>query len=540
MTAVVARAASAAGDACEFPLVLDGVSLQGRAARLADLLDPAFLTEAGWDPVTRVLSLPAQHRLLGRTLCRVQGCPATAHGTKTGGLCRRCCARLTRAGMSAEDIGSAAELPVLPARPDGCSVPGCRRMSPGGRSSQRTGLRQTHSRRLRRTPGMSIEAFLADPDLAPLPALGPCEVAACARRAESEHGYCPTHYVRWRTAVTADPGIDQRHWQRTQPAVSQGGQVSLRGLAPLVVVEVLFGIGARTRGGAEITDVNLRAVCDTLRRVQVASIEACEADRVSAGKPARSLLRALVREVRRALADPESEQVKDVWDLGVFGHPGRLTFTGITQPWLRHAAKRWAAEELPCHRGAGAANVQEKINALARLSESLRTRPDGGLVPAALGRSDIENLLNRLAYLEAAGKISRYRRNVVCRGVRAALAGIRARGLTRAGSRAPGCPAMSPSGSATSPPSPSAANREGTCHRRSWPCSARTWTPSPRSRSGSPPRSRSTPGAGLRTSWACRWTAWLATPTAPPCSSTTTPKPIAWAAAYRSATPPPP
>ena len=41
------------------------MGLQGPAARLAGLLDPAFLAEAGWDPVTRVLSLPARHRLLG-------------------------------------------------------------------------------------------------------------------------------------------------------------------------------------------------------------------------------------------------------------------------------------------------------------------------------------------------------------------------------------------------------------------------------------------------------------------------------------------
>ncbi len=86
-----------------------------------------------------------------------------------------------------------------------------------------------------------MERFLADPWVRPLPALGPCNVAACARRAESEHGYCPTHYVRWRNTVTADPTVDERHWRLTQPAVSEGGQVSLRGLAPLAVVEVLFG-----------------------------------------------------------------------------------------------------------------------------------------------------------------------------------------------------------------------------------------------------------------------------------------------------------
>ena len=436
-TALAVLPAAEAGH--EFPGVLCGVWLDGPAARLARVLDPAFLTEAGWDPVSRVLCLPAEHPLLGRALCRVEGCPATAHGTKLGGLCWRCFARLRRAGRSTSEIISSVELPPLPPRPPGCAVPGCQRMSPGGRQRQRTGLCQAHSRRFRRAPGMAMERFLADRWVRPLPALGPCTVAACARRAESEHGYCPTHYARWRTTVTADPGGDQRHWQLTQPAVSEGGQVSLRGLPPLVVVEVLFGVQQRTRGGAKLTDVNLRAVADTLRRTQVGSVAAAEAGRVP-GKPARSLFRALVDEVRRALADPGSEQLNDIWDLAVFGHPGRLAFTGITQPWLGQAAKRWAAEELPRHRGAGASNVRIKVNALARLSASLHSRPDHGMGPAALGRPDIDSFLARLGYQESAGQISRYHRNVICRGARAALTGIRALGLTRTGQTAAGLP----------------------------------------------------------------------------------------------------
>jgi integrase len=437
--AAVRAVPAAAGRGGEFPGVLAGVVLEGPAARLAGMLDGAFLAEAGWDPATGVLSLPAGHRLLGRALCRVDGCAATAHGTKTGGLCWRCFARLTRAGMSAAEIISSPELPPLPDRSAGCAVPGCLRMSPGGRRGQRTGLCQAHSRRFRRAPGMTMERFLADPRVLPLPALGPCNVAACARRAESEHGYCPTHYVRWRQAVTTCPGVDERHWQQTQPAVSEGGQVSLRGLPPLVVTEVLFGMQQRTGGGAKITDVNLRAVCDALRRQQAHAIGACDAGRVP-GKPARALLAAMARQVRRDLADPGSEQHKDSWDLAVFGHAGRLSFTGISQPWLRQAAKGWAREQLPRHRGAGASNVRAKINALARLSESLRSRDDHGLVPAALGRADIENFLSRLAYLESAGTISRYHRNVVSRGARAVLAGIRALGLTRPGQAAAGLP----------------------------------------------------------------------------------------------------
>lgn len=435
--AAIARALPAATGLREFPAVLAGVRLEDVAARVAGMLDPVFLAEAGWNPASRVLTLPAEHPLLGRRLCRVNGCVATAHGTKIGGLCWRCFARLRRSGLSAEDIIGAAELPLLPGRPVGCAVPGCQRMSPGGRQGQRTGLCQAHSRRFRRKAGMTMQRFLADPWVRPLPALGPCNVLACDRRAESEHGYCPTHYVRWRNTVTADPAADERHWWLTQPAVSEGGQVSLRGLPPLVVVQVLFGIQHRVRGGAKLTDVNLRAVGDTLRREQATSIDACEADRVP-GKPARSLLRAMIRELGRALADPRGEQTKDVWDLGVFGYPGRLSFTGIAQPWLGQAAKRWAAQEIPRHRGNGVSNVQQKVNALARLSECLRSRDDRGELPAALGRPDIENFLNRLAYLESTGEISRYHRNVVCRGARAALAGIRALGLSRVGQPAAG------------------------------------------------------------------------------------------------------
>lgn len=424
---------------CELALVLEEALLEGPAARLATMVDPSFLAEAGWDPALRVLSMPAEHRLLGRTLCRVDGCMATAHGTRLSGLCWACYARLRRAGMGAEEIISSPVVPPLADRPVGCAVPGCQRMSEGGRPRQRTGLCQAHSRRFRRKAGMSMEQFLADPMLRPLPALGPCKVAACARAAESEHGWCPTHYVRWRAAVTAEPATDERHWALTQSAVSEPGQVSLRGLPPLVVIEVLLGVQERVRGGAKITDVGLRAVCDTLRREQVGAIEACEAERVP-GKPARSLLRALVSHVRRALADPGAEQAKDTWDLAVFGHPGRLSFTGIAQSWLAESAKRWAAQDLPRHRGRGASKVAEKINALAGLSESLRCRQDHGDFPAALDRTDIENFLNRLAYLESTGRISRYRRNVICRGTRAVLTGIRALGLTRPAQIAAGLP----------------------------------------------------------------------------------------------------
>ena len=424
----------------EFGHVLSGVMLAGDAMLLAAALDRDFLAGAGWNPEIRVLSMPAAHPLLGRRLCRTGGCTATAHGSGTGGLCYQCSSRLARAGWTPEEIRSAGELPPLPARADGCLVPGCQRMSPGGRQGQRAGLCQTHSRRFRRVPGTTIEAFLADPRVRPLPPLGPCRVAACSRRSESEHGYCPTHYVRRRAAAAAAPGSDQVQWDLACPAVAEPGRVSLRGLPPLVVVQVLAGIQYRAREqGAKITDVSLRAVCDELRRQRAVSAVTADPEQIT-GKAARSLLRAFARRARLALAGPAREQLADTWDLAVFGHPGGLSFTAITQPWLREAAKAWAAEELPRHRGGGAAKVREKISATARLSESLRCRDDRGEDPQVLGRTDAEAFLNRLGYLESAGRISRYQRNVLCRGARFVLTGIRALGLTRPGQPAAGLP----------------------------------------------------------------------------------------------------
>ena len=98
MTAVeLAENLGAVEDCGEFPHVLDGVVLIGAAARLARMLDRRFLDEAGWDPRTRVLSLPADHRLLGRTMCRVEGCQTTVHSGLTV-VCHRCFSRLNSAG----------------------------------------------------------------------------------------------------------------------------------------------------------------------------------------------------------------------------------------------------------------------------------------------------------------------------------------------------------------------------------------------------------------------------------------------------------
>jgi len=429
----VLPAVSDTAEAFELAHVLDGVVLDGTAARLAGMLDHRFLHEAGWDPAMRVLCLPATHRLLGRKVCRIDRCARTVHNDCPE-VCYRCFTRLTGSGLSTEDIAAVNQLPPAPVPADHCAVPGCQ-CTPTVRDAV---MCEPHAQQFRgRRIPISLERFLTDPRVRPLPPLEACLVPACTRTADGADGYCNTHYQRWRTLRQNHPVLDQRWWQARESGVAEPGQVNLRALPALVVVEVLIGIQQRTRGGLRLTDVVLRAVCDTLRRHQVASIADCQAD-LAPARRARSVLRAFARDVRRALADPGDEQSKDTWDLAIFGHPGTLSFTKITQPWLAQAAKRWAADRLPRHRGSGASRVQTKINSVGLLSEYLRCRPDHGLDPTGLGRCDLEGFLNRLAYLESTGQISRYHRNLICRDVRAVLAGIRALGLTRAGQPAGG------------------------------------------------------------------------------------------------------
>jgi len=349
--AAVAAAVLGAGDAITDQAVL----------RLAALLDPGFLAEAGWDPVTRVLAPPAQHRLIrwdaGRLDAPGRTCPA----------------------------GPEAPVPVLGV--DKCAVLACLR-----------------ARRVRQ------------------------------RR---QQAHCPVHTVRWEAARRADPHLDEGWWNRTAEPVPVTGQVNLAGLAPLVVVEVLFGLQQRVRAECTSYCRFLRRLARELRQTQAGSLTELPAQDE---KVRQSLLNSLLAHLGRAFADPGTEIAKDRWDLTVLGHDGWLTFTGISQSWLREAIKGWAAHDLPRRRGTHAgARLNEIVGAMVRLSATLRAgRDDHGRDPAALGRADVEAFLHRLAFLAADGQLSAYCRTKTCQDVGRVLAEIRCLGLTRPGGRAAG------------------------------------------------------------------------------------------------------
>jgi integrase len=370
-----------------------------QVARLTRVIDPRFLADCGWDPAGQVLAPPSDHPQLG---------------------------------------GGDAAGPAPVARPGSadCAVPGCAR--PAGSH----GLCRTH-RRGQLLRGVSVPEFAADPARRPLARVGNCQVAACPQeRRGGPVAYCETHQHRWTRDHRAAPGLDEASWRRTTSPIVVTGQVSLAGMPPLITAQVLYGLQQRTRSGAHTRLHVLRAVVEDLRRTQADTVIDAAAAPPSGRmrREKRTVLAALARHVALAVSDPETERLKDVWELAVFGLRGRLSFTAISQPWLREAAKRWAADELPRHRGAGAGRVlRSLVGSVARLSQSLRaSRADHGDRPAVLGRGDIESFLHRQAYLVSTGETSPELRARTCRNVKRILGRIRALGLTRPGGPAAG------------------------------------------------------------------------------------------------------
>ena len=406
-----------------------------RAARFWDAIDQGFLTVIGWEPDRCVARFPQDHPLLGWKACPVAGC--TIPCRPGGEFCTYCAGRwansegLSLAGFTAMPRPFQRCAGVVP-----CAVGGCQRPA----ATMRAKLCTAHHYQRKDVFCLPLEEFLAHPEVVPLASFGPCTAVACTRDRVGRGPYCHQHAQRLRDAKEKDPDLDVEAWQRTVPAVAEGSQVSLRGLPMLVVAEVLYGLQERTRSDIKTAYGDLRPACDLLRRTGAASVR--DLASVKASRHEADLVKSFARSARRLGMSPETERHKDAWDLFVFGHAGSLTFTGISQRWLREAVKRWAFDDLPRRRGDTVASLaQQKVHSIGRLSESLRLqRADHGDVISALGREDITAFCNRMAFLADQGQISGYARVHICRAARLVLGRCRSISLTRPGQPLHGLP----------------------------------------------------------------------------------------------------
>jgi integrase len=407
-------------------------------AALRAALRPDFLDRAGWEPAVMTLTPARADPLLGLRACAVAGCGATAVRISAD-LCQSCHARWKDSDLEWEEFLARPRV----RRPRGdrpCRVPRCPR--PGGSAD---GLCRTHQVQRERHPGLPLGQWLARPGVVPLPSFGGCVVASCAAAAAGRDGLCHAHYAAWYRRRLAHPGTALAIWARhASPASAAAHTVVLRGLPELVVAELLVGVQRRTDAGLRTRPDALRCLVNLLHARRAGSVlDLARVPSTSIRRYAGALLRSLLAELRRALSDPEREQAKDVWQLTVLGLPGTLDFTGLAQQWLREAAKRWAAEDLPLRRGQRAAYpARDTINALAALSECLRlTRGDHGDDPGMLGRADIIAFTNRLAHLERTGQMTFRTRLRRTRRVFRFFNDLHVLGMTGPGQPAAGLPA---------------------------------------------------------------------------------------------------
>ena len=182
-----------------------------RPARIMAIVDEAFLAEMGWDSERAVLFPPEGHRLVVRPVCQVDGCSTTA--TNARRICFSCQARLAAAGLGDDQVGLLAPPGRSRRAPATCVVAGCARE----RVSGPAGLCRAHDDQ-RRCLGVEIDAFVAHPDTAGLPALRACLVAAAPASAATQAAVtarptssgCVTHAGPTRPSTSCDGGRPSR------------------------------------------------------------------------------------------------------------------------------------------------------------------------------------------------------------------------------------------------------------------------------------------------------------------------------------------
>ncbi|MEV0651320.1 tyrosine-type recombinase/integrase [Phytomonospora sp. NPDC050363] len=404
---------------------------------LRGLLRPEFPVEAGWDPVKGVLAPPRDHPLLGLRKCLVVDCRAGIRSPNAE-LCSTCMTRYNAAGRP--------ELQAFAATVSGkknmgqmlCCVTGC-----GRPSHVRDRLCYGHYHHRNRYPNLALDDWLKLPEVKPMESFGDCRVPTCIRIAANNYRLCQPHTHRLRDDRREAPSLDIEEWITEQPPAQLDYIVVLKGMPERIRLELLLGMQFRTDAGVKTPLTLVRSLVFWAHRTRATTVEELlEAPIHRSRHDVTAILRGFVRDLRRARSNPETERGKDVWDLAVMGMKGFLDFTVIHQPWLRHAAKEWASEDLPRHRGRQAsATTRTTLVTLARLSQSLRSnRTDGGDDLTGLGRADIVAFLNRLAHQERTGDLTANLRLHTVRRVRRFLDDIRVFGMTRAGGHMAGLP----------------------------------------------------------------------------------------------------
>jgi integrase len=415
------------------------LELDPAVARLRAVVDLQALIEVGYDPDRQVFAPSPDHPIFGFTECVVAECSGLA--AQAGRLCRLCARRWRGArsdGMSLEQFVAVPRLRVVQGRSREvlcrvCCVAGFERPACGP-----LGLCLLCAKSFRRSGVESVDEWISGGQLSkgaparPRPTYGRCE--RCGRLAAHPRPLsCVPCQLTWRRA--GEPSWDT--WRREHPvAVPASGRVlALSSASERVRLEFLVGIQYALHDELKFNAWgDLTRLVRRIGQMPVVSVLDLNESPIQT-EQARLLLARIRRAVEHALFDPERELSGDLWRLGLLRRDGgrqKLDLTVISQPWLREIYRDWAREALA---GRNVHYLRSTFCQLRRLSESLRTRPDGGVDRRAVGRRDIEHFLMRLAGKVATGEMANSSQVDGVTMVRYLLRRARERGLT-----APGAP----------------------------------------------------------------------------------------------------
>jgi len=411
---------------------------EGGSQSLDTLIDYDFLRGLGWDEQSQLIRLPPEHPVVGWKPCRNPLCQVmAARRQQRQGFCDGCDLRRLSRGMTAEEFLTAGEsisrvgFRGEDTRP--CRVPDCQRPI----RDRRLKLCNAHLTHVKLTINThatedDVQTFLASGNAKPLPSWGECRVACCDRVAGNPKLLCYTHRDRWVRHLKVHPETPFDHWCATTSSISESGVINLRALPDRLRLQVLLAVQIRVKANVRTHIHGIHVLVDWLRSEGYDDLlEPTQAR----NDLMRLALQSMQNDLRLAMTNPDAEQVKDVWNMQVFGARGTIDFTVLSQPWLRAITKFWVLQELPTRRGADiAAALRDHVNSVAALSIHLRlARDDHGLNPAAVTRKDLMLFLNHLAHREREGRMSTYHRSRIIRNIRTVLRDSRDLGLARSG-----------------------------------------------------------------------------------------------------------
>jgi integrase len=293
-----------------------------------------------------VLVFDADDPVFGGGACRVVDCRRSARGH---GLCQGHYLRWV--GEGRPDLGEFATSTDPRWRRQRanarCRVAGC------GYGVARDGMCQLHYQRWHRAGRPDLNTWLLDPPTTtPSQPGANCRIDHCDLWRRAALPFCHSHANTWK--ANGQPEVDVFVRGFAEVATTENEIIRLGRLGRQLRLEIQYALQCRrdqpstkTAPAVVMALVKLLAATNAVSLLDRAEHEW----RTQIGQPAprdggpRALLIYARRQVED-LADAggwEAEFDRDIWQMRRLGFTGnqRLTFTPITQPWLRNLVKRW-------------------------------------------------------------------------------------------------------------------------------------------------------------------------------------------------------